>query len=87
MKMEYFSVMVSKITSAHGNLMRISDVYVIHPSGLFSRRCMTELESDVVVEVGDMSFYLHKVSTIECVAVTFFRIHQLNRIKPIDCAC
>ena len=38
---------------------------------------MTELESDVVVEVGDMSFYLHKVSTIECVAVTF-RIHQLN---------
>jgi hypothetical protein len=23
---------------------------------------MTELESDVVVEVGEMSFYLHKVS-------------------------
>lgn len=25
-------------------------------------RCTTELESDVVVEVGEMSFYLHKVS-------------------------
>ncbi|VAH64771.1 unnamed protein product [Triticum turgidum subsp. durum] len=33
------------------------DIFVLE--GL-TWRCMTELESDVVVEVGDMSFYLHK---------------------------
>jgi hypothetical protein len=47
----------------HSILIRIQKkVHIFTLMSYIPRRSTTELESDVVVEVGEMSFYLHKVS-------------------------
>lgn len=46
-----------------------------------SRFCTTGLPSDVTVEVGDMSFHLHKVICISCHCFKLFR--RLWRYKQL----